>query len=162
MSGLLFKLIIFLVLFGIGWWFGRINESRHLRSLDEREAQLRHIRVLTHRFDTRPNDGQLVTASVMIAQDYFKWAWAQVHNFFGGRLRTYEMLLDRARREATIRLKQHAAQHGATEILGLRLEVSEIGAERGMVEVLAYGTMIFAGTQAGAWPPQPTATLGAS
>lgn len=94
-------------------------------------------------------------ASVVLSHDYFKWVWAQIHNFFGGRLITYESLLDRARREAIVRLKQQAEKLGAVEILALRLVSTEIGQQGGMVEVLAYGTAIISKQRTQPWPPVP-------
>lgn len=67
---------------------------------------------------------------------------ANIQNFFGGRLTAYESIVERARREAIIRLKQEAQRTGATHIMGLRLSTTELGMQGGMVEVFAYGTAI--------------------
>ncbi len=142
MSALMIKILIFLTLFGLGWFFGSRHERQHFKHLEEQELALAHIRVSTDRFVEREQHGQMIVANVVLAQDYFKWAWAQVHNFFGGRLKTYESLMERSRREAMVRLKQHAQAIGAHEILGVRLASSEIGDQHGMIEVLAYGTAI--------------------
>jgi uncharacterized protein YbjQ (UPF0145 family) len=153
----LIKLLIFVCLFGIGWYFGRRAENKHLKELLVAEATLSYIRLGSRRFETRQQPGQLVMASVVISHDYFKWVWSQIHNFFGGRLGTYESLLDRARREAIVRLKQQAQEIGAQEILALRLVTTSIGEQGGMVEVLAYGTAIIGSKpplQPAQWPPQ--------
>lgn len=151
----LVKLLIFVSLFCIGWYFGRRAERKHLQQLHAAEAQLAYIRLGSRRFETREQPGQLVMASVVLSHDYFKWVWAQIHNFFGGRLITYESLLDRARREAIVRLKQQAEKLGAVEILALRLVSTEIGEQGGMVEVLAYGTAIISKQRTQPWPPVP-------
>lgn len=153
----LIKLVIFVCLFCIGWYFGRRAEHKHLQELLVAEAALSHIRLGSRRFETRQQPGQLITANVVISHDYFKWVWSQIHNFFGGRLTTYESLLDRARREAIVKLKQQAQKVGAVEILALRLVTTEIGENGGMVEVLAYGTAIVSSQkpQAAPWPPVP-------
>lgn len=153
----LIKLVIFVCLFCIGWYFGRRAEHKHLQELLAAEATLSYIRLGSRRFETRQQPGQLVTASVVISHDYFKWVWSQIHNFFGGPLTTYESLLDRARREAIVRLKQQAQKMGASEILALRLVTTEIGEQGGMVEVLAYGTAIISSqpNQSALWPPVP-------
>ncbi len=78
----------------------------------------------------------------MISHDYFKYVIANIQNFFGGRLTSYESIVDRARREAVVRLKQEAEKMGATQIMGLRLSTTELGMQGGMVEVFAYGTAI--------------------
>ena len=51
-------------------------------------------------------------------------------------------MVDRARREAIVRLKQQAENIGAKHIMGLRLSTTELGMQGGMVEVFAYGTAI--------------------
>ena len=78
----------------------------------------------------------------MISHDYFKYAIANVQNLLGGRLTSYESVVERARREAIVRLKLEAEKMGATQILGLRLSTTELGMQGGMVEVFAYGTAI--------------------
>jgi uncharacterized protein YbjQ (UPF0145 family) len=71
-----------------------------------------------------------------------------VRNFFGGRVSAYESLLDRARREAVLRMKEAAYARGATVILNARLEISSVSGldagQRGArsAEVLAYGTAL--------------------
>ncbi len=67
-----------------------------------------------------------------------------ISRIFRGRLTSYETVVDRARREAIVRLKQEAIRHGADKIMGLRLSTTELGMQGGMVEVFAYGTAIFA------------------
>lgn len=152
---LLIKVIIFICLFSIGWYFGRRAEQQHLNALLKAEAELSYIRLGTLRFETREQSGQLIMASVVISHDYFKMVWAQIHNFFGGTLVTYESLLERARREAIIRLKRQAQQLGCHEILAVRLASSELNEQGGMVEVIAYGTAIYAPSTIPnpVWPP---------
>ena len=86
--------------------------------------------------------GQLVSSNVVISHDYFKYVLANIQNFFGGRLTSYESVVERARREAMIRLKQEAHAMGANHIMGVRLNTTELGMQGGMVEVFAYGTAI--------------------
>lgn len=152
---LLVKVIIFMCLFGIGWHFGRRAERQHLAELLNLEAELSYIRLGTLRFETREQSGQLIMASVVISHDYFKMVWAQIHNFFGGQLHSYESLQERARREAIVRLKKQARQLDCTEILAIRLSSSDLSEQGGMVEVIAYGTAIQS-TQPliSTWPPQ--------
>lgn len=142
MDGLIFKIILTLILFCIGWLFGRHIERKHLNELEEKEARLAYIRLDTNKFQTSELNGQLVSSNVVISHDYFKYIIAQIQNFFGGRLSTYESVVDRARREAVVRLKLEAEQMGAKHIMGLRLSTTELGMQGGMVEVFAYGTAI--------------------
>lgn len=145
MDTLIFKVVLFFCLFLVGWLVGRGIERKHLLALDEEEQRLAHIRTDISRFKQSAGTGQLISSNVVISHDYFKFVIATIQNFFGGRLTTYEAVIDRARREAVVRLKREAEKVGATEIQGLRLCTSELGMQGGMVEVFAYGTAIQAG-----------------
>lgn len=142
MNALILKILIFVVLFGIGWGFGRYAERKHLESLTQKEKQLAHIRIDNNRFQTSTFSGQMISSNVVISHDYFKYVIANIQNFFGGRLTSYESIVERARREAIVRLKEEALKMGSTEIQGLRLATTELGMQGGMVEVFAYGTAI--------------------
>ncbi len=143
MDAIIFKIGIFVILFVIGWFFGRNTEQRHFKTLAENEQQLTHIKIDTNKFETSELQGQLIYSNVVISHDYFKYILASIHNFFGGRLSSYESVVERARREAIVRLKQQAKTLGATEIMGLRLSTTSLGMQGGMVEVFAYGTAIY-------------------
>lgn len=63
---------------------------------------------------------------------------------FGGNVTVYETLIDRARREAILRMKSNASN--ASEIINIRIETSSISKNAksiGSIEVLAYGTAIY-------------------
>lgn len=142
MDGLIFQIVIFIILFSVGWGFGRHIEQKHLRELDEKERQYAHIRIDTNRFVETNSNGQMISSNVVISHDYFKYVLATIRNFFGGRLVSYESIVERARREAMLRLKQEADRIGANHIMGVRLSTTELGMQGGMVEVFAYGTAI--------------------
>ncbi|WP_414659388.1 YbjQ family protein [Acinetobacter courvalinii] len=142
MEGLIFQIVLFLILFTAGWGFGRHIEQKHLRELDQKEQQFAHIRIVTNRFVHPTAPGQMISSNVVISHDYFKYVLASIRNFFGGRLVSYESVVERARREAVVRLKQEAHAMGAKQIMGVRLSTTELGMQGGMVEVFAYGTAI--------------------
>ncbi len=136
----------FVLLFAAGWFFGSRHERQHLAQLSVAEQELGHIIVSSERF-YRPklaadSEGELVLGSVVIAQDYFKMIIARVLSLFGKNLTTYETLLDRARREAIVRMRTEANAKGYTHIYGLRLEVTNINQLGSMVEAIAYGTAV--------------------
>lgn len=145
-SQMLFNYAPLIVLFVVGWFFGARHERQHLARLVLSEQELGHIIVSTERFYqpkiTTGSDGELVLGSVVIAQDYFKMVIAKVLSIFGKNLTTYETLLDRARREAVVRMRTQAHQKGYNHIYGLRLEVSNINQLGSMVEAIAYGTAV--------------------
>ena len=143
MDGLIFQIVIFLILFSVGWGFGRYNEQKHLRELDENERLLADIHIDSRRFASSEHPGHLISSNVVISHDYFKFILASIKNILGGRLISYESIVERARREAIIRLKQEAHAIGASHIMGVRLSTTELGMQGGMVEVFAYGTAIY-------------------
>lgn len=142
MDALTFKAALFVILFAVGWGFGRHAERKHLKELEAQEKRLAYIRLDSSRFKTSEHFGQLVSSNVVISHDYFKYVIANIQNFFGGRLTSYESVVERARREAVVRLKLEAEKLGAAQIMGLRLSTTELGMQGGMVEVFAYGTAI--------------------
>ena len=135
-----------IILSVVGWFFGSRHERQHLARLAVSEKSLAHIVVSSERF-YKPaleanSEGELVLGSVVIAKDYFKMVVARVFNLFGKNLTTYETLLDRARREAVVRMRTQAYEKGYNHIYGLRLEVSNINQLGSMVEAIAYGTAV--------------------
>lgn len=142
MDGLIIQIVIFTILFSVGFGFGRYNERKHLQYLDEQEQRLAYIRVNNSRFIESTFPGHMISSNVVISHDYFKYAIANVQNMLGGRLTSYESVVERARREAIVRLKLEAEKMGADQIMGIRLSTTELGMQGGMVEVFAYGTAI--------------------
>lgn len=144
-----FDLVVFLALLSAGYVFGQYNERRHFRSIQEREQALRDLLIFNER--TPPEqpgivDCALVVGSCVVAFDYFKNFVAGLRNMFGGRLTSYESLLERARREALLRMKKEAADMGATMIINVKIETTSISGENpersGSVEVMVYGTAL--------------------
>ena len=140
------SICVFLLL---GALVGTRLEREHYRRIREREARTRDFPVMT--LQTLPQDWSveaccLVTGSVVISLDYFKRFLARLRMLVGGRLRSYEPLLDRAHREALLRLKEEAALRGYHAVCGVRLETSRLANANGNgtagVEILAFGTAV--------------------
>ena len=133
---------------------GTIMERRHVRSLARREAGLAHL-VVTN-LKTLPegvcaSDAFLVQGDVVIAPDHFKTWAAGLKTLVGGRLNTLMSLMERARREALVRMKEDAHQQGARFVINVRFETANLrrvssdgGQQQGaaMVEMLCYGTAV--------------------
>lgn len=146
-----FDLILFLLLLAVGYTCGSLAERRHYASIHRREQEQLQFQAMTVEPRLPPEQVQecfLVQGSAVISIDYFKRLLAILRNIFGGRVKAYESLVDRARREATLRLKEQALAQGADMVINLRLETSTIGnsANRkkqvGSVEAIAYGTAV--------------------
>ena len=137
-----------LLLLVIGVIFGTRAQKKHIENMTARENALAHI-IVTN-LKTLPATGQplLVTGSVVIAFDYFRRFIATFVMIVGGRITMYETMLDRARREALLRLLEQAEAAGAREVHNVRFEFSRVGSSAqqanigGGAELLAYGTAV--------------------
>lgn len=142
----LLALSIFVALLAIGFFVGRAIERRHYASIRLRERRYRDILAFPMRFPPDPLTPQrafLVHGAVVVSSDYFKSFVAGLRNLFGGRFRGYETLMERARREAVLRLKEDARSKGAKLVVCVRFETTTIS--RGgvpAIEVFAYGTAL--------------------
>lgn len=144
-----FPLIVWVLPIVLGYVFGRAAESRHYRSIISREQEWLHLPSTSSRYPLQParpvESSVLVHGSCVVAIDYFKRAVAALRSLVGGAVKSHETLIDRARREAVLRLKESCP--GAHEIINLRIETSSMSGAApgsiGSVEVLAYGTAIY-------------------
>ena len=138
-----------IVLLLVGYLAGRGIELRHYASIRKREQELKHVVALSTRWVPRGvavEGTQLVTGSVVVSSDYFKSFVASVRNLVGGRFRGFETLLERARREAILRMKQEALNCGSTLVIAVRFHTTRVVASTTpSVEVLAYGTALLCG-----------------
>lgn len=144
-----YEFAVTITLLVIGFTSGTILERRHYRSIRRREAETDSMLVLAGKKISDEADWEavgLVTGSVVISTDYFKTFLAGMRKVFGGRLRSYESLFDRARREAVLRMKESAKEKGALAVLNVRFETARISSGAGKatvtVETLAYGTAV--------------------
>lgn len=135
-------------LIALGYFVGRQAERSHYASIRARESHFSRMpAVPTKQWDTdrQVAESRMVTGSVVVSIDYFKRLLAALRNIVGGRIRSYESLLDRARREAVLRMKEQFPD--ADIIVNLRLETSTIGNQTrrnkvASIETIAYGTAI--------------------
>lgn len=145
--GLLIQIGFVLLLLLGGYLIGTWAEKKHYRSIIEREKQSADIIIIaTKKAPETAKHTALVLGSVVIASDYFKRFVAWLIGIFGGRINVYESLLDRARREAVLRLKEGARASGANMVVNIKFETATLNDIRqqknAMVEVLAYGTAV--------------------
>ncbi len=145
----MYDLIIFLILITVGYIAGTLAEKRHYRSIRKRETAFLNLPAVTMKGVDYPAEkvksAQMVYGSAVISIDYFKRMLAGLRNIFGGTVKSYETLIDRARREALLRMKEMAGS--ATVIVNVRIETSAIGKRAnkmgvGCLEAIAYGTAL--------------------
>ena len=140
---------LFLLL--LAYFLGSHLESNHYKSIREREAATKDMVAINFPrfpFDVEIERADIVMGSVVVSHDYFKRFLAQLRIIVGGRIKSYEPLLDRARREAVLRMKEQALAHGHNTVVNIRLETSRLANSRrggkgtAGVEMLAYGTAL--------------------
>jgi len=131
---------------------GTVTEKNHYESIRVRESSSSHVPVIPTSISDDSQvvvSARLVTGAMVVSPDSFRRFLASIRNLFGGRLRSYESLLDRARREAILRMKEQAPD--ADAIVNFRIETSKIGGQQKKqsiiaIEVLAYGTALTYGS----------------
>jgi uncharacterized protein YbjQ (UPF0145 family) len=142
-------LLILMGLIALGYFAGSATERRHYRDIAKREEAFLHLPAVT--FKSSPTladaaESRLVTGCAVISVDYFKRILAGLRALVGGRVKSYESLIDRARREAVLRMKE--ADPTADIIVNTRIETASISKgptnrqSVGTIEALAYGTAI--------------------
>ncbi|MDX1917650.1 MAG: heavy metal-binding domain-containing protein [Candidatus Caenarcaniphilales bacterium] len=151
------QLITIAVLIAIGYFTGKHYEDTHFKSIKEREAALVNLPALTMPLKDvlrqQANQkaierAELVMGNIVISPDYFKIFVGGLVSLFGGGLPVFESVVDRARRESVLRLKEKAMLvFGHVDmIVNLRIETSRIGGNSNeaisSVEAFAYGTAI--------------------
>lgn len=143
------QLFIPLILVLVCFLIGKGIELHHFKKLSEREQLFSGI-IVTNLKTVPPQYANaqpiLVMGSAVIATDYFKVFAAGLRKLFGGEMRSYVTLMERARREAVLRMLEQAAGQGASAVWNIRYETSTTHGQQqkkaGGVEVLVYGTAL--------------------
>lgn len=146
------EIVFFIFLVFLGYISGTIAEKNHYRSIKKREKKFINIPIVNsgdYIDESKEIENiYFIFGSCVVALDYFKMFFASIKQIFGGRIQSYETLIDRGRREAVLRLKEKAAKKNVDIIINLRIETSSIGQNAGKkngigsVEVFAYATAI--------------------
>lgn len=144
-------IIFLLVLLGLTFLTGTFIEKRHFENIKKREIALIKRPIInfgakTWHTNRKIKKVELVTGEAVISGDYFKNFVASLKNIFGGRLTTFESILDRGRREALLRMREKA--RGANFIINARIESVMLNETYNAQEsvpqcaIIAYGTAI--------------------
>ncbi len=146
------NIIVPIVLLLIGYTYGQQKEKRHYKSIRTREQKYSHLPALNiKKYPGAPESVlgcDLVIGSTVVSIDYFKRFVANLKMLVGGRLTSYESLVDRARREAILRMKEKVTN--SNMIVNVRIETSAISSGTnngkrqsvGSIEIVAYGTAL--------------------
>ncbi len=151
--GLICSLLLILIPLAMALLVGSWIEHRHLRSIEQREAALAPM--LVSDLGSYPYSAsggpppQMIAAEVVIACDYFKAFLASWKLLFGGRVGSYQRVVDRARREAALRVLEQARALGYNAVCNLRIESADVGgntqqSRMPISAVIAFGTAYMA------------------
>ncbi len=152
MSGAAFEFWFGIILpFTLFFLIGKIGEVRHFRSIRSREEQYLSLPLITHDMLSampKTHTGmQLVNGNCVISVDRFRQWLSQLKMFFGGNVTAFESALDRARREAILRMKEKAIDKAGqfhvtpVGIYNMRVETSRLS--KNMAEACVYGTVVY-------------------
>ncbi len=149
---LLFGLGFVAVMLGLGFFVGGATERAHFKRLDQREQLTRDIFVTQLKSfpgigDSGPSP-QAFFGEAIIASDYLKNFVGKLRKLFGGEMRSYQKLLERARREALLRIVEQAKEAGYNAVCNVRFQSADIGGNNTtaankaavMAPILAIGT----------------------
>jgi uncharacterized protein YbjQ (UPF0145 family) len=143
--------IVLTVLFLIGGLtIGKMNDRKHLASIQKREERYRRITLDNRKRVPSPETiegATLVMGQYVAATDYFKSFATKLRALVGGEMNSMITLMERSRREAILRMVEAAHKKGATEVWNIRFEtsnISQMNGKRGaaQVEIIAYGTAV--------------------
>ncbi|NBI07783.1 putative heavy metal-binding protein [Senegalia massiliensis] len=85
---------------------------------------------------------EIVFGEVISGMDFIKDFAAGLTNFFGGRSKSYEGEMIRAREEAILEMEKRAKQLGANAVVGVDIDYEVLGQSGNMLIVTASGTAV--------------------
>lgn len=135
-------LTLFIILIAVAYFIGSTVEKRHFKSIREREQTWLNIPMVNQDFIPDAAEVQrveLVSGSVVVSADYFKKTLSTMLSLIGGNIAVAESVLDRARREAVLRMREQAPD--ANMVVQMRIQTCELFPWQ--VEAIAYGTAVY-------------------
>jgi len=82
----------------------------------------------------------LVRGVTVRSRSIFGTIGASLETLVGGNITLFEEMCEKTREEALEVMMQHASEHGANAVIGMRYDATEV--MQGVTEVLAYGTAV--------------------
>ncbi len=82
----------------------------------------------------------MVRGIVVRSRSIFGTIGASLQTIVGGNISLFTDMCEKTREDALALMMQHAAQHGANAVVGVRYDANEV--MQGVTEVLAYGTAV--------------------
>ena len=82
----------------------------------------------------------IVRGIVVRSRSIFGTLGASLQTIVGGNISLFTSMCEKTREDALELMMQHAAEHGANAVLGVRYDANEV--MQGVTEVLAYGSAV--------------------
>lgn len=85
---------------------------------------------------------EIVAGEAIAGANLFRDFFAGIRDIVGGRSKSYEAVLQRARKEALNEMTQQAKELGANAVVGVDIDYEVLGKAGGMLMVTASGTAV--------------------
>ena len=82
----------------------------------------------------------LVRGITVRSRSIFGTLGASLQTIVGGNITLFETMCEKTREQALGLMMEHAAEHGANAVIGVRYDANEV--MQGVTEVIAYGTAV--------------------
>jgi uncharacterized protein YbjQ (UPF0145 family) len=82
----------------------------------------------------------LVRGITVRSRSIFGTLGASLQTIVGGNITLFEDMCEQTREQALDLMMEHAAEHGANAVIGVRYDANEV--MQGVTEVIAYGTAV--------------------
>jgi len=82
----------------------------------------------------------LVRGITVRSRSIFGTLGASLQTNVGGNITLFETMCEKTREQALDLMMEHAAEHGANAVIGVRYDANEV--MQGVTEVIAYGTAV--------------------
>lgn len=128
--GIIVALLITGFLLILGFVAGTFAEKSHFKKLDARESVNRQMLQTQSKIFLSPRPGgktpTMIHSETVVASDYFKNFLSGFRKFFGGEMKSYYTLMERARRETLAKLIEQAREMGYNAVCNVRLEPADV------------------------------------
>lgn len=146
----IFTIIVFPTL---SWAIGKWYQNRLMSALLENEKQEgkmlqsdKHLSTSSSMTSMTAESSTLLHVSICVGPSWGQIFFMWFKSLFGGRLHSYDVVLDYGRREVLLRLNQQAKALGCSSIVNIRIETSTVSFAKNnnnktsSVEFLAFAT----------------------
>lgn len=82
----------------------------------------------------------LVRGITVRSRSIFGTLGASLQTIVGGNITLFETMCEKTREQALDLMMEHAAEHGANAVIGVRYDANDV--MQGVTEVIAYGTAV--------------------